>query len=313
MTTTGDDDLFTRPETFMGAPHARPGPGCKAAIIGVPFDCGVHPFRVGSRQGPDAVRRQSALIRRFNPSYADYDPLTRLGLVDCGNVQLTPGRIVDAYARIEKATAAVVETGAIPVGIGGDGSVSVPLMRAVAKRHKGLVALHIDSHTDAYPYDPEDKYNAAVQFTHIAEEGLIDVKHSWHVGIRGPTYMPGIIRRAGDIGYRVVTLDELVRGGFAQRMAEIADDMAGRPVYVCFDMDIFDPSVAPGVATPVWGGLTAREGIDLIRSLTGLDIVALDVNTVSPAQDVNDMAAFLCAHVIYELLVVLCRRMEKAA
>ena len=115
--------------------------------------------------------------------------------------------------------------------------------------------------------------------------------------------------RALSLGYKVVSIDELIRGGFAQRMAEFRDKVGKRPVYLCFDMDVFDPSTAPGVCTPSWGGLSAREGIDLLRCLTDLNIVAVDVNTVSPPQDVNGMAAHLCAHVIYETLVLLCRRM----
>jgi agmatinase len=117
-----------------------------------------------------------------------------------------------------------------------------------------------------------------------------------------------VVPRTGGLGYRVIPLDELVRGGFGQRMAEFRDQAKGRPVYICFDMDVFDPSCAPGVCSPSWGGLSAREGIDLIRTLTDLDIVAVDVGTVSPPHDVNHMAAHLCAHVIYEMLVLLCRQ-----
>jgi agmatinase len=307
MMKLSDDDLFTLPLTFMHVPYGRPGRGNKAAILGLPFDCGTHPFRVGARCGPDAVRLQSPLIRRFNPTHADFDPVAALGVVDCGNVKLTPGRILDAFDRIEQAASRIVDAGALPVTIGGDGSVTVPVMRAVAKRHKNMIALHIDSHTDAYAYDPADKYNAATQFTHVAEEKLIDVSSSWHIGIRGTTFTQGVVPRARALGYRVVSLDELVRGGFSQRIAEFRDQAAGRPVYICFDMDVFDPSCAPGVCSPSWGGLSAREGIDLIRTLTDLNIVAVDVATVSPPQDINNMAAHLCAHVIYEMLVLLCR------
>ncbi len=186
------------------------------------------------------------------------------------------------------------------------------MARAVGKKHPKMAALHIDAHTDAYPYDASEKYNSATQFTHVAEEGLVDPTFSWHVGIRGTTYAQGVVPRAMSLGYKVVTLDELVRGGFAQRMAEFRDKVGKRPVYLCFDMDVFDPSVAPGVCTPTWGGLSAREGIDLLRCLTDLNIVAVDVNTVSPPQDVNGMAAHLCAHVIYEALVLLCRQMGLA-
>ncbi|WP_291296347.1 arginase family protein [Elioraea sp.] len=313
MTTLADDGLFRAPRTFMGAPYGRPGEGSRAAFIGLPFDCGVHPFRVGCRQGPHAVREMSALMRRYNPTYADFDPVKALGLVDCGDVELTPGRILDAYARMEAGVSAIVEAGAIPVTVGGDGSVSVPVLRAVAKRHPGLAVLHIDSHTDTYPYDdPDDRYNAATQLTHAVEEGLVDPHRSWHIGIRGSTFAQGVVKRARSLGYGVVSIDDLVRRGFAQTIAEFREGVARRPVYICFDMDVFDPSCAPGVATPTWGGLSAREGIDLIRTLTDLDIVAVDINTVSPAQDVNNMAAHLCAHVAYEFLVLLCRNLGLA-
>ncbi len=141
--------MFHLPETFMGVPAGLPGPGCRVAVLGAPFDCGTHPFHIGARQGPTEVRRQSRLIRRYHPTLADLDVLALMGVVDCGDVVLTPGRIEDALPRIEAAAGAVLDRGAIPVGIGGDGSVSLPLMRAAARRHPGLVALHIDSHTDA--------------------------------------------------------------------------------------------------------------------------------------------------------------------
>src|SRR5581483_11188152 len=139
----------------------------------------------------------------------------------------------------------------------------------------------------------------------------LDTASSWHVGIRGTTFAQGVVERTQGLGYRVVPLDDLVRGGFGQRMAEFRDQAAGRPVYICFDMDVFDPSCAPGVCTPAWGGLSAREGLELLRGLGGLDIVAIDVNTVSPPHDVNGMAAFLCAYVIYEGLLLLCRKLGR--
>jgi agmatinase len=298
--------MFEAPETFMGIPPGPPGPGCKVAVLGVPFDCGTHPFRIGARQGPTAVRRQSRLIPRFHPARADLDFMAALGAVDCGNVALTPGRIGEAFPRIEAAADAVLSAGAVPIGIGGDGAVSLPLMRAAAKHHPGLVALHVDSHTDAYPYDAVDPYNAATQFTHAAEEGLV-AAGSWHLGIRGFASRAGVIGHAEALGFRVVTTEALMLRGFAQTIAEFRDQMAGRPVYLCWDMDVFDPSVAPGVCTPTWGGLSAREGIALLRELAGLDIVAADFNTVSPPHDVQGMTAHLCAHMIAEACVLLAR------
>lgn len=301
--------MFAPAETFAGLPHGMPGAGCRAAIVGVPYDCGTHPDRIGSRDGPTAVRRQSRLLYRVHVSQGDYDPLRRLNATDCGNVALTAGRPDRAFPLVEAAAGAVLDAGAVPIGIGGDGSISLPLMRAAGKRHKGLIALHIDSHTDAYEQGEEDvPFNPATQFTHAANEGVVDVSHSWHVGIRGFSSVPGVIARAERMGFRVVTTEDLFRRGFAQTMAEFRDAAAGRPVYLCWDMDIFDPSVAPGVCTPTWGGLTAREGIELMRSLTGLNLVAIDFNTVSPPQDVRDMAAHLCGHMIMEAMVLLCRQ-----
>src|SRR3981189_842702 len=282
-----DADLFTSPMTFMGAPYGRPGPANKAAILGIPFDCGTN-MRIGARGGPDSVRQQSALMRRFNPTHADFDPVAALGLVDCGNVRLTPGKIVDAFERTEQAVDRIVQAGAapltlgggrpgagaVPITIGGDGSVTVPVARAVGKKYPKMAALHIDSHTDSYPYGTEEKYNSATQFTHVAEEGLVDPEFSWHVGIRSTTYAQGVVPRAMSLGYKIVSLHQLWRGGFAQRMCEFGDNVVKRRVYLCFDMDVFDPSCAPGVCTPSWGGLSAREGIDLPRCLTALNRVS---------------------------------------
>ena len=297
--------LFQPPETFVGVPAGPPGPGCRAAILGLPFDCGTHPFHVGSRQGPTEVRRQSRLLRRFHPSLADRDVLAAMAVVDCGNVVLTPGRIDDAFPRIEAAALSVLHAGAVPVGIGGDGSVSLPLMRAAARRHPGLiVAAHRQPHRRlslharrslqrGHPVHPRGRGGRGRRVS------------SWHVGVRGFTYCAGVLAYAAALGYRVVTLDELLRRGFAQAIAEFRDAALGRPVYLCWDMDVFDPSVAPGVATPTWGGLSAREGIELIRTLGGLNIVAADFNTVSPPHDVQGMAAHLCAHMIMEAMLLL--------
>lgn len=290
--------------SFFGLPYG-PATG-RVGLLGVPFDCGTHPWRIGARHGPEAVRAASRLVPRFHPSHGDRDVAGLLGAVDCGDVTgITPGRLAAAHPLIETAAGAILAAGAIPIGVGGDGAVSLPLMRAAARAHPGLIALHVDSHTDAYPYDPADPYDASNQFSHAAEEGVIDARRSWHVGIRGFTSRQGVLAHATALGFTVLTTDELLRRGLAQAMAEFADIAAGRPVYLCWDMDVFDPSVAPGVCTPAWGGLSAREGIALMRSLSGLNIVAMDFNTVSPPQDVQGMAALLCAHMMMEAMLVL--------
>jgi agmatinase len=311
MASFTDEALHTRPATFMSAPYSLDLAGAKAAILGMPFDCGIHPFRIGSRQGPQSIREQSILVRPFNSELADFNPVERLGLVDRGNVRLTPGRILDAFERIEAACRMIHDAGAIPVTMGGDGSVSLPQLRAAARRHPGLVALHIDSHTDSYGWQEPERYNAATQFTHAAEEQLLLASRSYHVGIRGTTFTPGVLKQTKSLGYNIITMRELLARGFDDVLAELRDALAGRPVYLCWDMDVFDPSCAPGVASPSWGGFSAREGIEFLRRIgeLGLNIVAVDVNTVSPPHDVNGMTAFLAAHLMYESLVLLCRKL----
>ncbi len=295
------------PLTYMGVPHSHDLSYAKAAILGIPFDCGVHPFRVGSRQGPDVIREQSRLMRPYNPELADFNPMERLGLVDCGNVRLTPGRILDAFELIESATAHIVAQGIVPITMGGDGSVSYPQMRAVGKLHHDLSVIHLDAHTDTTPPVPGNEHNAGTQFHHAATERIIDPEASYHIGIRGTTYLPSGFVRTRALGYNIIPLNDLLRRGLGETLRELHEKLDMRPVYLCLDMDVFDPSCAPGVCAPSWGGLSAREGIDFLRGLARLNLVAVDVNTVSPPHDVNGMTSFLAAAMIYETLVLLCR------
>jgi agmatinase len=300
--------LLATTSGFMGAPWATSAAGAKAAILGVPFDCGTHAFRIGSRQGPASIREQSRLVRAYESEVADYDVRAALKLVDCGDVVLTPSRIQDAFARIEQVAWRIVEAGAVPIGFGGDGSISVPLVRAAARKWPDLCVLHIDSHTDCHPVNADHPYDAASQFSHAALEQRISPSASYHVGIRGSTFRPGVMDHTRSLGYNVITMRDYARRGEADVLAELHDAMKGRPVYLSWDMDSFDPSVAPGVCTPTWGGFTAREGLQLLRGLAGLDIVAIDINTVSPPHDVNAMTAHLAAHVAFETLLLLEQR-----
>ena len=294
--------------TFMRVPFSHDLTRSKAAVLGVPFDMGMHPVRIGSRQGPAAIREQSYLVRPYEPPIFDFNPLTELGLVDCGNVRLTPSYVEEAFERIEEAVGAIVDAGVVPVTMGGDGSVTLPQLRAVQKRHPGLVVLHIDAHTDTYPGAGRDMYNTATTFTRAAEEGVVDTAGSLHIGARGPTYMPGVFGHTRALGYELIDGIELFRRGIPDVLAYVHAKLRGRPVYLCFDMDFFDPSCAPGVCTPAWGGATAREGLQLLQGLAGLDFVAFDVNTVSPPHDVGGMTAFLAATVMLECLYLTCRR-----
>lgn len=287
--------------TFMGVPStlANAARTARACVLGVPFDCGTHPFRVGSREGPDAIRRQSRLIRPFfvDPkTQQPANPIEALGLVDAGNVDCFAGDVERSYPRIEQAVDEIVAAGMMSITMGGDGAVTLPQLRAVKKHHPDLVVLHIDAHTDTYDLAG---FNTATTFTRASEEGLVDVRNSFHVGARGTTFMDGVLGFGRSLGYNIVSFAEMEADPVAC-VAAIRERIGKRPVYLCFDMDIFDPSCAPGVCTPEWGGLNPKEGFALLRSLAGLNFVAFDVNTVSPAQDVAETTAFLAAAVLFE-------------
>ena len=140
--------------------------------------------------------------------------------------------------------------------------------------------LHIDSHTDTNVIDERYPIDAGVQFTHAAREQRISTSASYHLGLRGTAPFGKVLDYGREMGFNLVTLAELFRRGPDVVLAEVHDKIGNRPLYLSWDMDVFDPSCAPGVCTPVWGGLSAREGLDLIRALAGLNIVAADVNTV---------------------------------
>jgi agmatinase len=270
----------------------------RACVLGVPFDCGTHPFRVGSREGPDAIRRQSRLLRPFfvDPQGRPVNAIETLGLVDAGNAPCHPGDTDRSYPLIEQAVGELLDAGMTPVTMGGDGAVTLPQLRAVKKRYADLVVLHIDAHTDTYDLDG---FNTATTFTRAAEEGVVDAHSSFHVGARGTTFVDGVLGFGRSLGYNVVPFSEF-EADRARCIAAIRERIGTRPVYLCFDMDIFDPSCAPGVCTPEWGGLNPKEGIALLRALAGMNFVSFDVNTVSPAQDVGEATAFLAATIMLE-------------
>ena len=301
------NELFQTPKTFMGLPSSIDTTNATAVILGCPFDCGTHPFRVGSRQGPQAIRDQSGLIRPFQSELADENILEELHVIDAGDVNVVSSRMDESFATIEKAAHHLSVTGAIPIGFGGDGSVSLPLIRAASRIHNGLAVLHFDSHTDAYEVDPVHKYDAATQFSHVALEQRISVSNSYHIGLRGSTSSQGVYHHGKKLGYNLITMNDFLDRGHDNIMSELHTKLKGRPIYLSWDMDVFDPSCAPGVCTPEWGGFSAREGINIIRDLTGLNIVGADINTVSPPHDLNGMTAFLAASITYEILLNLWR------
>ena len=293
-----DSHIFRPARSFMGVPFGAGLEAAGAAILGMPYDCGADPYRIGARMGPAAIRDQSIRINGPYPTFSMRDPLSDLAVVDCGDANVISGRIEEAYEVMEAAVNRIADAGAIPVTMGGDGAVTLPQLRALGPRHDGLVVVHFDSHTDAYPIEGQYRHTNATTFNCAADEGLIDTAESWHIGIRGTCRHPDILQFTRDFGYRVITADALFEAGIDAVIDEMKAAVGARPVYLCWDMDVFDPSCAPGVCDPTWGGFTAREGLGILQALAGLNIVACDVNTVSPPHDSAGMTALLAANVM---------------
>ena len=323
MSTTLDDPRFDGPlfrdiGTFMGVPASRDLTNAKAAIVGIPFDCGLHPVRLGARLGPGEIRRQSSLVRRHQPPLWQSDLLEELGVVDCGDVNVVLGDIIESYRRIEAALDVLFDAGVVPVPFGGDGAVTLPQLRAAHRRHPELVVLHFDAHTDTYAGSSTSvpagsnygDYSPSTTFTRAAEEGVVDAASSLHVGPRGTVADGTVFEHTVEKGFGLITGAELGRMGVDVLVAHVHERLAGRPVYLCWDMDFFDPSCAPGVFTPTWGGVSAREGLAMLQGLAGLDIVATDVNTLSPLHDGSGMSGFLAATCVMECIHLVYRALE---
>ena len=300
---TRADDIVT----FMGVPRADKSTRAGATILGIPFECIGHRVRAGSDLGPAAIREQSCLLRPYQPPHADFDPLDRLNVVDGGDVDIAAGDVAVAYDSITAAVERILAAEAVPVTLGGDGSVTLPQVRAAARSHGPLALVHIDAHTDTGPGKTPGELSPSTTFTRAAEEGLLDLDRAFHVGVRGTQRFKGAIDFSRNLGFEVVAGVDLFRRGMSETGTYLCERIGDRPAYLCFDMDFFDPSCAPGVCQPESGGATAREGLELLQSLAGTDFAVFDVNTVSPPQDIGGMTALLAARVLLECLALACQ------
>jgi agmatinase len=293
---------FAQLSTFMRLPHTRDAAGLDAAIIGIPFDGGVS-FRPGARFGPKEVRNNSLLIRPYNPALR-VSPFARLRVADCGDVDVNPMNIEDTYGRIEAAVAGILAAGAVPACVGGDHSISLPILRAVARHHGPVALVHFDSHQDMWELYFGNRYFHGTPFRRALEEELYRPEATVQFGIRGPVYAESDFAFGETHGVAVVRAEEIHGRGVDAALARLGR-VRGRKVYVSFDIDSVDPAFAPGTGTPEVGGLTSAQTLALVRGLAGLDIVAFDIVEVSPPYDVSGLTSMLAANVLFELLSVI--------
>jgi agmatinase len=308
MTFPGPRNAFASPRfgqvaTFMLLPTAASTEGLDVALVGIPFDGGTS-YRTGARFGPRAVREQSSLIRPWNPVLKVH-PFERLHVADVGDVDVVPISIERTNAAVEQRIGEIVSAGTTPVAVGGDHSITLPMLRAVARRHGPLGIVHFDSHPDTWDEYFGSKFFHGTPFRRGVEEGLIDPRRMIQVGIRGPLYGPDDFAFHDEHGIEVLRIEAIKEQGVAWARSRL-ERLRGGPVYCSFDIDAVDPAYAPATGTPEVGGLSSYEALALVRSLAPLTLVGADVVEVSPPYDgPGQITSLLAANLLFEIVSLL--------
>jgi agmatinase len=291
---------FAQPATFMRLPHVEDPRGLDVAIVGVPYDGGTS-YRPGARMGPREIRNQSSLIRTYN-YFQKVAPFERLNVGDVGDIDAPPVSIEKCYAVVEEKIVAIAGAGATPLVIGGDHSISLPVLRALAKRHGPLALVQFDAHIDTWDEYFGGKYFHGTPFRRAIEENLVDGRRFVQVGIRGPMYGEDDFDFHREHGITVIDIDRVKSMGIDAVVEEIRRIATGA-VHVTFDIDSVDPAFAPGTGTPEIGGLTSHEAQRLVRGLAGLPLVGVDIVEVSPLYDgPGQITAVLASNLMFEFL-----------
>ena len=291
---------YTGVPTFFRAPYTEDVAESDIGLIGVPFDGGVT-NRSGTRHGPRAVREQSALLRRINAAtgIAPFEQARVRDLGDCWIEQ--PFELAGALDEIATFYRAVIAAGVTPVSVGGDHSISFPILRAVGTaRPVGMI--HIDAHCDTGDDYLGSRLHHGAPFRRAVEAGVLDPKRVIQIGIRGTTNDPDMWGFSQRSGMRVLGMDEFDDKGWRHAAEEARRVVGNGPVYLSFDIDSIDPAEAPGTGTPEAGGMRVLHAIRLLRALRGVDVIGADLVEVSPPFDVGAITAFNAASILFEIL-----------
>ena len=299
---------YAGPSTFARIPELRDVDSCDVAIIGVPFDAGTS-YRPGARFGPQAVRQASRQLRtNYHPNY-DVEPFKVQQVADAGDITCNPFNIDEAIKQIEDgATDLLNKVGSI-VTIGGDHTIALPLLRAVNKKCGQPVALvHFDAHLDTWDTYFGAPYTHGTPFRRAREEGLFLDDASMHVGIRGPLYSRDDLKEDENLGFKIIHCDDFQTQSIDEIVKRIRDRVGDNPLYLSIDIDVLDPAHAPGTGTPEIAGMTSREMLNVLRGLSGMNLVSADVVEVAPAYDHAELTSTAAATIVYELINILANR-----
>jgi guanidinobutyrase len=283
--------------------------GLDIALVGVPLDWGTS-NRAGSRYGPRQIRAESVLVRPYAMA-TGAAPFDSFQIADTGDVALNAYSLEKSLALIEAHFDTLLGCGAKTVALGGDHTITLPILRAQAKQHGPLAVVHVDAHADMNDHMFGEPVTHGTIFRRAVEEGLIDPTAMVQIGLRATGYAADDFDWARQRGVRVVPAEDCWYRSLQPLMDEVREQIGPeRPVYLSFDIDGLDPSVAPGTGTPEPAGLMSSQGLEVIRGVFGLNLVGADLVEVSPPYDPTGNTALLAANLVFEMLCAFpgCRR-----
>lgn len=295
----GKSPRFAQVATYARLPLTRDLRGVKAAFVGIPFDGGVT-YRPGARFGPSAIRQASRLLRPYN-FFTKSHPFEDLAACDYGDIDVVPGSVAKTMEIVELGLEGILPR-AIPFVAGGDHSITLPVLRAMRKRHGRVNLVHMDSHFDFWDSHWGERFTHGSWLRRAREEGLLN--KVVQLGIRGSYPSEQDPKEGRKLSIVTFTTIDLVEKKKAVRSA--LSSLEGK-TYLSLDIDVADPSYAPGTGTPEVGGLSSLDLIRLVRSMR-LDLVGMDVVEVSPPYDVSELTSMLAANLLYEGMSVLASR-----
>ncbi|TDQ02289.1 MULTISPECIES: agmatinase [unclassified Leifsonia] len=297
---------FTGRDGFARLPRLDQVEQADIVVAGIPFDSGVS-YRPGARFGPNHIREASRLLRPYNPAL-NVSPFEISQVADAGDIAVNPFNIEEAIETVQQAALDLTTDGALLLTLGGDHTISLPLLRAAATRHGPVALLHFDAHLDTWDTYFGAEFTHGTPFRRAFEEGVIDSEALSHVGTRGPLYGKRDLEDDRRFGFGIVTSSDVLHQGVHEVTAKLRDRIGNRPLYVSIDVDVLDPAHAPGTGTPEAGGMTSRELLEILRGLRGLNLVGADVVEVAPAYDHAEITGVAAAHLAYDLVSLLALR-----
>ncbi len=296
---TTPEPTYAGAVSFMRRKYTRDLNGVDLVVTGVPLDTATT-NRPGARFGPRAIRAASTIMAWERPYGMDFDPFDKLAVVDYGDCHFDFGVPEAVPGEIEAYASAIIEQGPGLLTLGGDHFVSYPLLKAHAKKFGAPISLlHFDAHSDTWA-DKDGRIDHGTMFYHAAKDGTVDPETSVQIGLR--------TQNPDTMGFNILDGPWVQENGIDAVVKKTRAILGDRPVYLTFDIDCLDPSYAPGTGTPVCGGLTSYQAMRIIRGLSGINLIGMDVVEVAPAYDVGEITALAGAHLAMEMICVYANR-----